>query len=76
MEMDPTRMCALLVGLPAVRVLGVNDVTDATLAVHVELDLVAPACPGCGGRVRAKDRPPVDLVDLPCFGPPDAPRVA
>jgi hypothetical protein len=34
-ETDPTRMCELLVGLPAVTVLGVED--TATNVVHVEL---------------------------------------
>ncbi|MGI8519796.1 MAG: hypothetical protein ACR2MC_04190 [Actinomycetota bacterium] len=33
---DPTRMCELLVGLPAVRVLGIVDEGDGPLLVHVE----------------------------------------
>ncbi|HEV2071311.1 MAG TPA: hypothetical protein VGR26_16090 [Acidimicrobiales bacterium] len=70
MEVNPTRMCALLVGLPAVRVLGVDDVVGGPIVVHVELEATAPACPGCGDRAGVKDRPPVVLVDLPCFGRP------
>ena len=66
MELDPTRMCELLVGLPAVNVLGVEDA--GLLRVHVETDLERPHCRSCGGRVWVKDRPVVELVDLPCFG--------
>ena len=66
MELDPTRMCELLVGLPAVNVLGVEE-TDL-LRVRVETNLERPRCDGCGGRVWVKDRPVVELVDLPCFG--------
>ena len=36
METEPTRMCELLVGLPAVRVLGVVDDVGGPLLVHVE----------------------------------------
>ena len=66
MELDPTRMCELLVGLPAVNVLGVEDA--GLLRVQVETDLERPRCRSCGGRVWVKDRPVVELVDLPCFG--------
>jgi transposase len=63
-------MCALLVGLPAVRVLGVEAVAGGPIVVHVELETTAPECPECGVRARVKDRPSVTLVDLPCFGRP------
>ena len=36
MEVDPTRICELLVGLPAVVVLGVDDGGDGPLRVHIE----------------------------------------
>ena len=55
MELDPTRMCELLVGLPAVNVLGVEE-TDL-LRVRVETDLERPRCGDCGGRVWVKDPP-------------------
>ncbi len=45
---DPTRMCELLVGLPAVRVLGVVDEPDGPLRVHVETAGERPACQRCG----------------------------
>ncbi len=67
MELDPTRMCELLVGLPDVNVLGVED-TPAALRVHIETRGERPCCGGCGGRATIRDRPVVELVDLPCFG--------
>ena len=70
MEVDPTRMCELLVGLPEVTVLGVVDELDAPIVVHVETRDVRPSCVTCLGAVVIKDRPCVELVDLPCFGRP------
>ena len=70
MESNPTRACELLVGLPDVDVLGVVDVAGRPIEVYVETRGDRPSCPGCGGRVVVKDRPPVRLVDLPCFGRP------
>jgi len=67
-ELDPTRMCELLVGLPDVNVLAVDDVADEPLRVHVETREPRPTCPGCGGDVAIKDRPAVDLADLAVFG--------
>jgi transposase len=70
-ELDPTRMCALLVGLPDVTVLGVDDDDrHGPLLVHVETRGPRPRCPDCAGALRVKDRPVVVLVDLPCFGRP------
>ena len=37
MESEPTRMCELLVGLPEVNVLGIDDVAGDPLRVHVEV---------------------------------------
>lgn len=68
MIVDPTRVCEVLVGLPDVRVLGVDDVPDAALVVHIEQAGDRPACLGCGAIARVKDRETVILVDLPCFG--------
>jgi transposase len=69
-EVDPTRVCELLVGLPAVVVLGVEDDSDGPLRVHIESRDVRPSCSVCAGVVVIKDRPSVELVDLPCFGRP------
>ena len=71
METNPTRMCELLVGLPAVNVLGVeDDEVCARLVVHVESRRDQARCPGCGARGQRKDRSAVELVDLPAFGRP------
>jgi transposase len=70
-EVDPTRVCELLVGLPEVTVLGVVPADDhRPLEVHIETRSARPTCDGCGGSVRIKDRPMVELVDLPAFGQP------
>jgi transposase len=63
-------MCALLVCLPDVTVLAVDDETDARIVVWIEIRHGGAWCPACGGRAQVKDRPLVELVDLPCFGRP------
>ena len=70
MEVDPTRMCELLVGLPAINVLGIDDERDDMVVVHIESRGERPRCPACGLPAWVKDRPAVELVDLPCFGRP------
>jgi transposase len=62
-------MCELLVGLPAVIVLGVVDGGGATpLRVHIEMRDGRRCCDRCGKPARVKERPEVELVDLPVFG--------
>jgi transposase len=61
-------MCALLVGLPEIAVLGVEDDPGGPLRVHVETVVEVEGCSGCGTRAWVKDRRPVALVDLPAFG--------
>jgi transposase len=61
-------MCELLVGLPKVTVLGVVDVSGDALRVHVEMRSERRRCGGCGAAARVKERPEVELVDLPAFG--------
>ena len=69
MEVDPTRMCELLVGLPAVIVLGVVDAgRPVPLRVYVEMRDGRRCCAGCGRPAQVKERPEVELVDLPVFG--------
>jgi transposase len=63
-------MCELLVGLPDVIVLGVEDERSDAVVVHVESRTERPGCVVCGTRAWVKDRPLVELVDLPCFGRP------
>lgn len=70
MESNPTRMCELLVGLPDVAVLGVDDVAGEPIVVVVESLLDQGWCQVCGAKARVKDRTKVSHVDLPCFGRP------
>ena len=60
----------MLVGLPDVTVLGVEDQPGRPLRVHVETTAEVVDCAGCGTRAWVKDRPTVALVDLPAFGRP------
>ena len=69
MESDATRMCEMLVGLPEVTVLGVDDGGERVTVV-IETRGPRPACLGCGASPKVKDRDPVLLVDLPVFGRP------
>ena len=70
METNATRMCALLVGLPAIAVTGVESEEGASLRVHVETVAGVVGCGACGTRAWLKDQRPVELVDLPAFGRP------
>lgn len=70
MELDPTRMCALLVGVPGVFIVAVEAAIGGPLRVHVETTATVVFCGGCGSRAWSKDRPVVELVDLACFGRP------
>jgi transposase len=65
---DATRVCQVLVGLPEVRVLGVDDQSNDALIVHVEQAGPRPPCIGCGAPPWVKDRETVELVDLPVYG--------
>jgi transposase len=61
-------MCELLVGLPEMNVLAVVDEVGEMLRVHVETRASRAGCGRCGVVARVKERPVVELVDLPCFG--------
>ena len=67
MERDPERMVQLLVGLPDVNVLGVDDGREL-IEIHLECRRSRPGCPDCGVVAHLKDQRVVRLVDLPCFG--------
>jgi transposase len=69
-ETNATRMCALLVGLPDVTVLAVDDRPGQPVRVHVEQRVDRPCCVDCGAAAWVKDRPIIELVDLGCFGRP------
>jgi len=68
LETDATRMCALLVGLPDVVVVGVGD-WPSWLRIVVTIDGQRPRCE-CGGAVHRHGVREVVLVDLPVFGRP------
>ena len=70
METNATRMCALLVGLPAIDVVGVENNDGEPLRVHVETTTTVVGCSECGTRAWLKDQRPVTLVDLAAFGRP------
>lgn len=61
-------MCALLVGLPDVDVIGVGE-WPKWLRVVIELPTDRPQCV-CGGIVHRHGVREVELVDLPVFGRP------
>jgi hypothetical protein len=60
-EVDPTRMCELLVGLPAINVLGIADDRADAVVVLIESRGDQPGCPGCGTAAPAVD-PQVELA--------------
>lgn len=62
------RMCELLVGLPDVDVIGIEDVPGGALRVHVACREQDRWCRECGARAESKDRAKIELVDLPAFG--------
>jgi transposase len=68
LETNATRMCALLVGLPDVTVIGVGD-WPGWLRIVVEAPGERPGC-SCGGVVHRHGVREVELVDLPVFGRP------
>lgn len=63
-------MRELLVGLPAVRLLGIDHELNEALRVHVECSSEKPFCESRGLQATLKDRAVVHLVDLSSFGRP------
>ena len=53
-------MCELLVGLPDVNVVGVVDLVDGPLVVHVESRTLDRVCVVCGVAGQIKDRHQVE----------------
>ena len=67
METDATRMCALLVGLPDVRVVGVGE-WPQWLRIVIATDSEQSSC--CDRPAHRHGVREVVLVDLPVFGRP------
>ena len=65
METEPTRMCALLVGLPDVTVLGVAE-WPGWLRIVIARRVPRPSC--CRLVAHGHGVREVELVDLPVFG--------
>jgi hypothetical protein len=61
-------MCELLVGLPAVNVLGVDDEHEDAVVVHIEARMSPPCCEACRTPAWVKDRPAVVLVSAQSVG--------
>jgi hypothetical protein len=59
---DPTRICELLVGLPDVRILGVEHLAGGPLTVSIEQAADRPACMGCGRALLYAGNPNWDLL--------------
>ncbi|MGC8462038.1 MAG: ISL3 family transposase, partial [Candidatus Dormibacteria bacterium] len=51
-------------------ILGVEDVQNEALRIHIECVERTQTCRECGSQARIKERPDVELVDLPAFGRP------
>ena len=67
MESEPTRMCALLVGLPDVTVVGVGE-WPCWLRIVIVRPAQRPRC--CELFVHGHGAREVELIDLPVFGRP------
>jgi transposase len=69
LETEPTRMCALLVGLPAVSVVGVGEWPEwLRIVITTAQRPERPTC--CSAAVHGHGVREVELVDLPVFGRP------
>ena len=62
METDPTRMCELLVGLPDVHILGVDDQVNGFLCIYIESRAQRPGCARCYGDQPVRS----DRVAMTC----------
>jgi transposase len=67
---DPIEIVEHFVKLRDVVVLGVDDLPEGPLRVHVECVRVVQGCPLCGMVAHVKDRNLVELIDLPVYGHP------
>jgi hypothetical protein len=67
LETEPTRTCALLVGLPEVTVVGVGEWPEWPQIV-IAADHAPPSC--CEVLADRRGTREVELVDLPVFGRP------
>jgi len=59
-----------MIGLPDITFLAVEDGPGGVGRIHVETVTRSVGCPSCGVPAQVKDRPRVELVDLPLQGRP------
>ena len=71
MIVDRTRALEVLIGLPDVEFVGLDD-SGTVLRIVIERQGVRPSCRSCGTLALGKGRRDVELVDLPAFGRPTA----
>ena len=64
---SPTAINQCFVRLAEVNILGVEDLGEGPLRVHVECVRTIQGCPQCGVIAHVKDPPEVELVDLPVY---------
>ena len=69
-EVDPARICGLLLDFVDVDVVAVDDEPGEPLVVYIISNRPRGNCPGCGGNLWIKRTYPVELKDLP----PKSPR--
>lgn len=69
MERDPVKMLELVVGMPGVRVLGV-EVTSEVIRFELETKEDEVACPRCGTKAELLSIKSEEKVDLPVMGVP------
>lgn len=68
MESNPSLMCELMMGLPATTILGLDDVEDGLIRVHLERSELRTSCPACGVVADFKVRCLVELADRSDYG--------
>lgn len=66
LDLDPTRMCELLVGPPEVNVIGVGEL-PLYLRIAITTWGELPVCAGCVGSVQRHVVDDGEVADLPCF---------
>jgi len=69
MRSDGTGLAEALLGLDGLRVLEVSE-GPAEVVIEVEAVTEIEGCRQCGGRAESRDRMPVEIRDLACFGRP------
>jgi len=69
MERDPGKMLELLVGMPDVRVLGV-ETTDNVVRIEIESTIDRATCERCGAEAELLGIKSDEKVDLPVMGTP------